>query len=205
MCQCFFPPFHPVVIHCVAVVSNSECFFSSSNSMFCIVFIWEHFCSEKRVCQCLHSLWCWLPVYTRLVLYLCWTMHTKSVDDHWNITTRPQSDLEYQCSTLSIPINIAYAVYRCKHCMPLWLSICFAFVNDRACARAFFHSFRSHLSIGFHFFSDVQPCSDIMAKHFGFWVCFTNCFIQTPANTDIALFCGYPQMVTIQNAKSNVQ
>lgn len=72
----------------------------------CVLSSEEHFCSRKRVCQCLRSLWCWLPVYT---LDSCFTACTNNgpfgsytaieVDDHWNITTRSQSNSEYQCST----------------------------------------------------------------------------------------------------------
>lgn len=99
---------HPVVnsfffVRCFFSLIGSVC---SNGRAMCVLSSEEHFCSRKRVCQCLRSLWCWLPVYT---LDSCFTACTNNgpfgsytaieVDDHWNITTRSQSDSEYQCST----------------------------------------------------------------------------------------------------------
>lgn len=163
MRRCFYSLFSRFILlsymlysRCVCVFAC--CFFFIPSMFLCISLCVDWMYSRcplestfvQKVCQCLHSLWCWLPVYTVHSFRVLFTLdgHRRrrapmnernrwiDIDSEWENPTR-WSLKYYNTSTIRFGISMFYTLESTLFAlMPrytaslLWLGICFTFANE---------------------------------------------------------------------------
>lgn len=119
----FFSRFILFVIRC-SVTHFFLSSFSLSNSIFRPMYSLESTFVQK-VCQCLRSLWCWLPVYIQFhVFYLCWTQCTRhcQVEPRWSLKYYNTSTIRFRISMLSLSLVLCYKMVTSMLSFDFWCS-----------------------------------------------------------------------------------